>query len=336
MDNRITKKRLSAFLSYEWILVIVICVAMVAVWELIYTVASVKLSVGQRFKYYFDVNVFGSDVAVEKTIDDDSVFSYDVLEYSGEQLSTAYNVLANRLATYDGDVMFTDCRDNSTAEEKKEIRAKFVVDNYYGYSFEVLLKDAQNYLLENFMKDGLTAEKVFSEYNLNNFDRAKIEQTFRNRMKKDNRFRKEADIQNGVGLEQYRVQKLYAEVIDFSKLLSLKETHPDLFMVYTMYEQSIEFPGKIDVEYFKRQYQKEIDAGRVNQIYALKLDALAKYKTGNTKTDPSNYVVYYGEYTAKDVCITVLDFKSEQPHLQFETISFINAIVRDCSNLLDA
>ena len=54
MDNKITKTRLSNFLSYEWILLIILTVAAIVVWELVYTMTSVRLTVGQQYKIYYD------------------------------------------------------------------------------------------------------------------------------------------------------------------------------------------------------------------------------------------------------------------------------------------
>jgi len=38
---------------------------------------------------------------------------------------------------------------------------------------------------------------------------------------------------------------------------------------------------------------------------------------------------------ADDVGVAVFNFKSKQPDLQYETIVFLNALVREYSNLLD-
>ena len=45
MDNRITKSRLSNYFSYEWILIILVSLLSLLVWELIYTVSAVRLTV---------------------------------------------------------------------------------------------------------------------------------------------------------------------------------------------------------------------------------------------------------------------------------------------------
>ncbi|MBE5754107.1 MAG: hypothetical protein E7340_02065 [Clostridiales bacterium] len=338
MDNKITKKRLSDFLSYEWIKLIIVCVVAVLLWEMVYTVTAVKPTVGQKFKYYFDTSVYGNSTQLNALIEDEDALSYDVLMFNSEQLSTDFNALPTRLTVQEGDILITDCRANVSAEYEKGpfVRAKFVIDNYYAYCYEDLLKDAQNYLLVNFLKDGLTAENAFSAFNEDYLDIEKISKVFRERMAKDNRFRTESQKAEGVFLEKERVTRLYKEVIDFAKLLAFKETDPDLFLTYTKYDQSLIYPGDISLDYWKKEQQKEIDAGRVNATYALKVDALSKYQDENSKkVNPSKYFMYYGEYDAKDICITVFDFKAEQPHLQYETIPFINAIVRSCSTILD-
>jgi hypothetical protein len=54
MDNKITKNRLSNFLAYEWIVIIIVCVVLIFVWEIVYTVGAVRLTAGQKFNFYFD------------------------------------------------------------------------------------------------------------------------------------------------------------------------------------------------------------------------------------------------------------------------------------------
>ncbi len=54
MDNKITRKRLSNFLAYDWILLAFICAVAIFIWEMIYSVTSVSLTVGQNYKIYYD------------------------------------------------------------------------------------------------------------------------------------------------------------------------------------------------------------------------------------------------------------------------------------------
>ena len=344
MDNKITKRRLSDFLAYEWILMIVISIVAIVVWELAYTIGAVRLTVGQEFKFYYDQTIIGDTSELHDLLNEKNTFSYDVLSVNSETLTSEYNVLSTRLTVQEGDVLVTDCQGidivpENSEEKPAEIRVKTMIDNYYGYSFEKMLEDGQNYLLTTFMKYGKTND-VFTAYDESNIDENKVESVFRSRMKKDNRFRKESQIKDGIQLELGRVKNLYKELIDFAKLLGYKTANAeddDLFLRYTKYEQTLNRldDNSEDKEYWEKAVQEEKDNGRENLVYALKVEGLVKHST-TENTNPSKYFTVRGaeEATAKDVCIMVFNFRSYQPHLQYECISFINTIVRECSNIL--
>lgn len=335
MDNKLTKNRLSNFLAYEWITMIIVIVVAIVVWEFAYTVAAVRLTVGQQFKYYYDeaLDTYGSASLYEMIIDEDTL-SYDVLSFDYESLTKdAGNILSARLSIYEGDVIFTDCIDYTKLEgadenTTKEIRVKTLVDSYNGYDFITLKNDAISYL-KSFLPDGTTVD---GDIEFGMLSKEKIESSFRSRMKKDNRFREEEQILSGIKMEEERLEKLCKDVKDFTYLLSLKDTTPELFYNYTRFEQSLN--SAVDDKY-KTQYanavENEKENGRENVPYALCLSAL---KGGEGKTDPSSYFKIGGRETAEDVVLMVFNFKDEQPHLQYETIGFINQIVKDCSTLL--
>lgn len=348
MDNKITKRRLSDFLAYEWILMIVIAVVAILVWELVYTMAGVRLSVGQQFKFYFDETVYGNASAVISILDKDGeegALSYDILELNAESLSSDFNVLSTRLSIQEGDILITDCKDpteeeNSEEVEDKTIRLKTMVDSYDGYSYEEMLFDAKTYLRNYMTSNYKDSETVFDTVVDGVFDEEEIEKSFRSRMKKDNRFRKESDIEIGIGLETKRLTKLYKEVVAFGNLL--ENDTENLFYRYTKYSQSRDAQEKESDKEIWAGYT-QIEVNRINEkifkeevnyktefIYAINLGALP---TAEGKTNPSDLCVYKGTESAENVCIMVFDFRSYQPHLQFETISFINAIVRSCSTL---
>lgn len=352
MDNKITKRRLSDFLAYEWILMIVIAVVAILVWELVYTMAGVRLSVGQQFKFYFDETVYGNASAVISILDKDGeegALSYDILELNAESLSSDFNVLSTRLSIQEGDILITDCKDpteeeNSEEVEDKTIRLKTMVDSYDGYSYEEMLFDAKTYLRNYMTSNYVDSEAVFDTVVDGVFDDVKIEKSFRSRMKKDNRFRKESDIKIGIGLETKRLTKLYKEVVAFGNLLEFENQYSNLFYRYTKYSQSRDKQSDKNAwnDHTQNEIKRLTDKGitgteKVNGeftdtefIYAINLGAMP---TAEGKTNPSDLCVYKGTESAENVCIMVFDFRSYQPHLQFETISFINAIVRSCSTL---
>ena len=336
MDNRLTKKRLSEFFAYEWITMIIVIVVAIVVWEFLYTVASVRLTVGQQFKFYYDEKIdgYGSSSFYEMIAESDAL-SYDVLDLDTEALTEDVGtILSARLSIYEGDVIFTDTIDYSKEEgadanTSKEIRLKSLIDSYDGYDFISLRNDAVEYL-KSFLPDGA---ELNGDIEFENLSKEKIENYFRSRMKKDNRFRKEAQILSGIKLEEERIKKLCEDVKQFSYLLSLGETNSELFYNYTRFEQS--FESETDAKYkeqLENALKREKDLGRENVPYALCLSAL---KGGEGKTDPSTYFKLKGKETAENVALMVFNFKEQQPHLQYEVISFINQIVKNCSTILD-
>ena len=352
MDNRITKKRLSDFLAYEWIVMIIIAVISIVVWEFAYTVGSVRLTVGQQFKFYYDQAISSTNMDKLYSLmwdkNDERVFSYDVLSFDSESLTSDYNVLSVRLSVQEGDVIVTDCKQPADDAEDKSIRAKTIIDSMYGYSFNQMLKDAKIYLRDNYLKDEL---KTTTDYTANpdadldaatlyeNLDESKIEARFRLRMRKDNRFRSESQKLDGIKDEKVRLENLCKEVKDFEKLLNLESTRSDLFFKYTKYEQTMNSAERQeDKEDYQKLVERETAAGRANNIYGLKVENLNKDANGTpyeNKSNPTDYFKCMGTDNAKDVVILAFDFWKYQYDLQFETISFINAIVRDCSTILD-
>lgn len=315
MDNKLTKKRLSDFLSYEWILVIIAAVAAIIVWELVYTVASVRLTVGQSFKYYFDESV--SSLGNEDLFNmlSDGVFSYDVKTLDSEALTSSYNVLTTRLSVYEGDALFTDY----TEKEDGTVRAKEIIDTY-GYNYERLLSDAKEYL-SGFLKNGKTNPLSYED-----LDESKIEAHFNERTKK--RVYKNSLKAGEISVEdeKERIKSLCEEVADFERLLACETD--GLFFRYTRYEQSVNASDDGESVY-GGVYEKEKSEGRENAIYGLNVGALTGGKNNITK-----YVKRAGEADASEITLIIFDFKSQQEDLQYEAIAFINAIVRDCANIL--
>lgn len=323
MDNKITKKRLSDFLSYEWIAVIAVAIACIIVWELIFTMTGVRLTTGQEFKFYYDQTIYADssnkmyDVMTKDAETNKSIFSYDVLKISHETLMKEYNVLYDRLSVQEGDVIVTDCVAPAEDAEDKSVRAKTIIDGQPVYDFDTLLSDAESYLAK-LLKDGLdvtTTDVCVFE----NLDGEKIEKLFLDRMKRDNRFRTEEAKTDGIKLEKERIQTLCDEVRKFRILLSQGEEY---FFMYSRYEQVLlsELSSE-SAEY----YQKNKDQSP--KKYGLRVEAL----TGGI--DPSELFKLQDSDNAKDVVVLVFNFLKYQPHLQFECISFLNAIVSECSNL---
>ncbi len=330
MDNKITKSRFNNLMSYEWVVMIVVVAIGIFVFELIYAFFGVALTTGQQFKYLYDIRIDSSldDAFLEALASEETetrqTFSYDVLSIAGEIVSDEANTLNIRIQTQDADVIFTD----SVEEEGKSVRAKSLIDAGPIYSFEALLSDGKEYL-KTFLKDEYLTlspeeqgEKALDKDNLST---DKIDQAFLQRMKKDNRFRSTEQREDGKALERERIFQLCKELSDFSYLLQVGDEY-GLFYKYTRHTQRLEFATS---EENKELYQGWIDQEKEAR-YGLNVANLP-----NGKHLPSDVFKLAGSADAKGVVLMVFNFLSYQSELQFETVSFINSIVRSCSNLYD-
>lgn len=324
MDNKITKRRLGNFLSYEWIVMIIVAVISIVVFEFVYGIMEVKPTTGQEFKVYYDENFsYSSSDKLYELIEREDTLSYDVLKKDYEILfpNGEANILNIRLSVYEGDIIISDFTDPPETATEKKIRSEYIVDTESVYTLDKLLADAKSYL-KTFLKEGE------SELKYENLDTAKIDAKFLERMKKDNRFRKDQDKENGKILERKRIEKLCNDVSDFEKFLT---TAPEnCFYRYTKYTCLKELRAGTDLgTSYELSYQKEIAEGRENAIYGIHLGGL----TGG-KTQAEEYFKVNGASTANKSVMMAFNFLEHQPELQFECISFMCTVIRECSDII--
>ncbi len=326
MDNKITKKRLGNLLSYDWIAILATLFVCVILWELIYAFSSVKLTVGQGFYYYYDYGVNkSSDDAFKLHLQD--TFSYDVLEWMGEGMPTEaidQDVLDVRYAVDEVDVVFTnslETKDEETGYGRS--RAKKILDTYPVYDFNTLYADATDYL-----KQFLTDENSGNVLDYNDYSESKIKAYFHSRQKGDNRYRwKKIAEQDEID----RIKRLCKEVKDFKTILDYgnnAEKEDSIFYYYHKYEFSLAIATAEDQKLvFKELY--DLEGG--DKAFGIRLD---KLPSSTEKSSTKDYFRLDGAMDSQSVVLTVFDMKEKQPDLQFETISFVNTVVRNFSTLL--
>ena len=309
MDSRINKKRLSNFLAYEWIIIIVMVVVSILAMEFLYSAAAIKPTTGQKFKYYLDEGIDSQNYAALHGIFEhktkNSAFSYDVLEFESETLENKFNVLSVRYEVKDGDVVFSD---NSTPTTEGSLsRAKRVLQGLDMYDMDNLYKDSQDYLAKFLTDTNFDYSLAPIEFSL--LSEKKIENHFNERMKNDNRLRKG---QISAKDEIARIKDLCLQSKAFYDLLT---NHPEVVF-------EVDIPEKDGYKAKKGKFGICID----------------KLVGDSTKKSPDYYFQNLNNKetnNAADVVLMVFNFKKHQPDLQFESISFINRIVRTCSNFID-
>lgn len=337
MDNKITKRRLSDFLSYEWIVIIVVCIALIIAWEVVYAITSVKLTYGQKFKIAYDeyVDVDYNENIVGVTYGK-KAFSYDVLSISTEGMSPGLdNELSIRYQTHDVDVLAVSCTERTSSDGEKFKRANSVVENMDVWSYEKAVCDGDKYLTP-LLKHGVTPIQGYNvdrAYSKEDLDVSKIDELFLTRMKKDNRYRKQEEKEQGKILERQRIFKICEEVA-FAKKLLRDFADRGIFNEYTRYTQPLEQNIFLKDETKIRLYEEKLRIEKQNNLnlygkeklsYGIRVD---KLEYGDEYRSSQFFTV---DGKAKEIVLLAFDFASVQPHLQFESLSFMNTVVRMCS-----
>ena len=312
MDSKITKKRLYNFLEYDWIAIVASVIGAIILFSVLFSFFSVKLTPGQHFKYFYDNGVaYENDTAFHSMLKDNNTFSYDVLETNSEQLIGETQILYARLSIYEGDAIISSLK----TEEGKDFSPayKIIRNNFYSiYHIDTLFEDAVKYL-NGFTEKEITTNNI-ETLSLTDLDYDAIDNLFLTRMAKDNRFRTAESKEAGKLLERKRIEKLVNEVKDFKKIIAYNENQTEenkIFYRTTIESESIE---------------------KTTANFGIKLDKLP-YEKG-VKHNASEYFRLSGESTAKDTVLILFNFIKQQPDLQFESLSFVNEIVRQCSNIL--
>lgn len=330
MDNKITKKRLKDYLSYEWGIIAILLVVIILVWDFVFGLCSTPLTVGQEYGIFLDKNVArgGGDLGffVSRTL------SYEIMSFKVEEENDKEQILQIKSEVGDSDIIFTDIfkseEENST---DKSIRLHTIIDNYAIIDFQTLLRNACDYLGKHFVRTDdypyikqeeiiaknkedismsslkekveiLTASKIEEEKIVyTNIDNERIKTFFLSRMKNDNRYRTQKEKDAGIILEIERINILIKAVGEFYTLLE-KGKDIELFCNYTKYLQRNEL-GDVTIEEIKNNgYQgnnelmkmcyQETELGRENVPYALNLGKLTYDKNGEQASSKKNIHQY--------------------------------------------
>lgn len=335
MDNKITKRRLSDFFSYEWIAILAVIIAVIIVWEVVYTMLGVKLTYGQKFCITYDEYVdtsFNEDIV--QVAYGKKAFSYDVLAINKEGMSAGIdNELFTRYQTHEADVVIASAKERKSSDGSSFRRANSIIENMEVWSYEKAVTDGDAYL-SAFIKDEVTRIQGYDierAYTVGELDDAKIDASFISRMKKDNRFRSDSEKEKGKLLERQRIYKICEEVAFAKTLLS---GYDELFYTYVRFEQSYEQSVTIRDNELISKYERDLATVKANNLrlygkerlsYGIRTDKLE----GSSFYSPADFFTAYG--SKKEVVLMAFDYMKDQPHLQFESLSFMNTMVRTCS-----
>ncbi len=239
MDARITKKRLRDRLPYDWFKIVAVTLISVLVWSTVYAVSAVDLSLGEKFTFMVAADGYDKDNVAAFTQTLQGGFSYGVQSVSYEVLNPTDPYDATELTALmtEGSpdlVVFTDQpsvdeNGNYIIMENGSVYASFFrsfVDLHIVASYIDAVNWAKDYLAK-FYENGNIGEGRTLKMDV-------VEEYFRKTHKRDNRFRKEKQIVNGIMLEGQRLEKYADATLALEKLYT---EHPEIFVWYGRYVQ---------------------------------------------------------------------------------------------------
>lgn len=341
-------------LTYDWIKIIAIVLASIVLWQIIFQTAKARLTTGQDFGVFYFSTIKNNTANLNALVDEEDCFSYDVLRYYSYFMDENYNdyFLQTRASTSEGDIFVVDnvlkpMSETLYLQDARYSHSNFKsivdVETFRFYDYDLLVSDAKNYIAP-LLKSGLNIDVVMQGYQpetngfdkslyfTENFDASKIEALFNERMGGDRRFITNESKIEGRKNEIKRIKALFENVCDFDYLL---KTHPGLFVEYTRYEylyfQAMATNETSYYEMYKPKYEAQTP-----KKYAINTRYLTLNTTASKPPATNYFSVFNVEDTKNEPYILVYNYKNEQPHLQYETMSLLTSVIKRCSTLLDA
>lgn len=232
MDAKITKKRLGLLLSYDWIKIAAICAAAVMLWLVLLTSLATRATKGQCFDIYtyIGVRLSTNELGSLDTLQEKNALSNDVLDLTSYTLTEdGYEdmILSVRFQTGEGDIMLiadtADTVDGSGNVTRygglRDYLSGYMscsaclntdltgYEDQNGYVYTNYFADCEEYLNGFFFTDGQP------DYENGTLDKEIAEARFRERIKKDKRYKKEAQKAAAVQGEFERLENLRSSYV---------------------------------------------------------------------------------------------------------------------------
>ncbi len=344
MDAKITKKRLEHLLSYDWIKILITAVAFVMIWVLVFSLTATRATPTERFVVQ---NYFGVRYGEKLKIYGD--YSYGIIEAevsdnmrAGD--STFRDLFSSNLELSEGDVLMVadapksrEAKKDEQGNELKDAEGNVIYEYGESYLYNMLrtygsryftrLDDSENgkgYFTQ--MKEYLAKfypieseeVKVFGGVSLTKatFDKDSLneeaaETAFRARIakNKDKRFKKEAQIVEGVELEKARMRS-YLEAYE-TFFSCLEKGYVEL--------TNISIPIREDYT--------------LQGAYGINLCPSAS----STMKDLKDHIYYQdldGVIKADNLNALFMTFDDQDKDFQYENLLYLNALIKDvCTEL---
>ncbi len=338
MDAKITKKRLSYLLSYDWVKIVLTVVAAIVVWSLVFTMTATRVTNTQRFVVVNYQGVYYGSKGAGPL----DRFSHEVIEAEaldnmrgGDEMFG--QIFMANMEVGDGDIMLAADYPTSREAQKDESGNDLldtegnVVYNYgqtymerllmgYASSFTRLddngvypgyFTQMKNYLMQFYAVES-EAEKTFGQtvlkvatFDENSLNEGLVKEEFRARIKanKDKRYKKEAQI-----------------VAAESKELERIRSYLDAYNTFFTYLEE----GRVTLTYVSIELEEDYT---FEGVYGINL-CPDEEKMGGLKE-----YFYYTDFdktaTAKGMNAMFMNLEGLDLNYQYENLLYLNALIEE-------
>ena len=336
MDAKITKNRLSRLLTYDWVKILAVVIALIVGWTVLFNSTATKIRPSQRFTVinYYANDYLSDDFSslLNNAYGRDKVFSYETLELGTPldlneyEVSTgSVSLLESRFATADGDIMFvpsTPYTGDMQGVNFERTFAENFLNRFYGNVYKLddeIEKDGPSNRF--FVKFAEYLNKFYEDgyENKNSLNLAKVEENFRARIKakNDKRFRSEALIKAGLPAEIERIKKYRDALEEFNSYL-----HLGVITIETMTikddKGSALWTGKTAINLCPDES---------------KMDNLKKYLSYTIQEeyqdDETGETLTRSKKTAKNMYAMILYHEKVETGYEFESVLFLNYLIKN-------
>ena len=348
MDAKITKKRLSRMLSYDWLKMVISAAALILLWLLIFTMTATAITPSQQFSvinYVGNVAFADGDFYdVNQAAFDNGIFSFEIMEMTTLDLSTNVNdagsLLQARATLEEGDVLFIADADDYRSAQRREYIDETTGEVNYEYRFErsyiqtflqgyfYRVYDINTYLdeMRTFVGQYYEDGDYQSPSTLN---KQKIKNDFNARTKKDKRFKKSAARAQGEKDEIVRIEKYRDALVKFewyleNNVVALTETivHEEYF------KDGSDLKGTYSINLCPTIEQGGMTIDGKPAMSAL-INAVAYKPVVETVDENGKNTLDFGEATAENMNVCLFDFASVGCGFQYESLSYVVYLIEE-------
>lgn len=338
MDAKITKKRLSSMLTYDWLKIVGVALAVILFWTLILTMTATRLTPAQEFIVYNYAcnNNFGDGFYRHyDNMKKNGEFSYEVIKNDQFDLSTnpeyVHTMLQGHTAVDMGDVMFipgvNDASSKFTNAANEEDYLTYAETFLRGYGQYVYRLDnvSENPRQEGFFQKMESYLNGYYDggYENGTLNEEKVKTDFAARIQKnkDKRFKTAEQIAQGKIDDVARIQKYRDALVSFNsylergivqfEALSTDTNNPqDIYILSGNYAINLCPSNKSGEEYFAK--------------YAERLSTFVSYKVKATEEGGDDYD------TAENMCAMFFYYANVEEGFQYESLVYLNSVITEC------